>query len=762
MTLPLYKFIYALFIVLCMISADALNATVYYISNYGSDSNNGISPVYPIQSIKKLNSIIFMLKPGDAVLFERGSIFYGQVVINASGDDSNPITFGAYGKGKNPLISGSIPLKNWSVYKGNIYKAFVNAEIRNFFVNREQMILARYPNSGYLRIDAPYSEANKGFTDKELNQPDGYWDGSNVRIRTENWAYEHVPIQSFKKGSIIFNKPTYYTAKTGWGYYLDNNINQIDMEKEWFYDKNNKNENLYFYAPKGMDPNQQNIQGTVSDCGFFTVMEITNLVIQDLEFRNQHIAGIYLAKRKSKLRIDNCTFRGQNQLGVFIPGESDNVIINNCRFYNVNGKALYILNTKNSIISGNIFINSGMIPGYGTTGDAFPMSAVLAFGDQISISGNYINGVGHNGINCMGSSNIIEKNIVKNSLLLLNDGGAFKCYGKISADSEWKNNFIYNVPGNFESTVENDIQIIAVGFYLDELANNMKVSNNTITGCGFAGIGTNAGFNNTFEFNTCFNNSIGVSFYQNNILCRDNNFINNIVFGSKEDQIAVLNQSLYRSNVPGRFENNNYSNPSSNNIFRIRENNIISDYNFEKWKRFVKSDNNSNLLVSNELSNAKLFTNMSDDSLKILLSSGVMYSDLYKNSVYGSITLQPWSSLILIADYDISGLPEISFAGSSVKFEELNKAAQENALWFNLTGNNLTEQININAPDGFEISLSDDSDFSNSISFYPENGNAERIIFVRFDPDEDKGYYDFITLRTGNIERKLKVSANSR
>jgi len=701
---------------------------------------------------------MYLLKPGDVVLFERGSIFYGQVVINASGDDSNPITFGAYGKGKNPIISGSIPLKNWSVYKGNIYNAFVNSEIRNFFVNGEQMTLARYPNSGYLRIDAPYSEANKGFTDKELDQPDGYWDGSNVRIRTENWAYEHVPIQSFKNRSVTFSKPLYYTARKGWGYYLDNNINQIDMEKEWFYDKNNKNENLYFYAPNGKDPNQQNIQGTVSDCGFFTVKEMTNLVIQDLEFRNQFIAGIYFANAQTKVRINNCTFRSQNELGIYFPGESKNIVINNCRFYNINGKALYLINTKNSVISDNIFQNTGMIPGYGSTGDAFPMSAVLAFGNQINISGNYINGVGHNGINCMGPGNIIEKNVVKNTLMLLNDGGAFKCYGEFSNTSEWKNNFIYNVRGNLESTDNyNDLKI-ALGFYLDELSNNMIISNNTITGCGLAGMGTNSGFNNTFEFNTCYSNSIGATFYQNKILCRDNKFNNNILFGTNEDMSAILINSVYRSSIPGTFDNNLYLNPFSNNIFQVMENNIISEYNFEKWKRFVKSDAGSNVIVNQDLTNSKLFSNMSDDSLKIILSSEFNYVDLNNNSVIGSVTINPWSSVILTADKDISNQPEMNIAGGPLDFNSESESSPAYPLWFNIMGNNLQNPILITAPDGFEISLKDDSEYSNSISLNPEIGSVDKMIFVKFVPYESKRYYDFISVKSGNTENKIKVT----
>ncbi len=223
-----------------------------------------------------------------------------------------------------------------------------------------------------------------------------------------------------------------------------------------------------------------------------------------------------------------------------------------------------------------------------------------------------------------------------------------------------------------------------------------------------------------------------------------------------------MNQSLYRSNVPGRFENNNYFSVQSYNIFRIMENNIISDYNFEKWKRFVNSENNSNLFVRKHVSNSKLFVNISDDILTIPLNSEFNYTDVNLNNVNGFITLQPWSSTILLAGSDISNLPEINIAGESINFGNLNEANANSPLWYNLMGNNLNSQIIITAPEGFEISLKDDRDFSNSLLLNPENGKIDKIIFVKFVPDEAKEYYDFISNKFGGIERKIKVVGNSR
>ncbi len=82
---------------------DNLNivGTVYYVSDNGDDENDGLSPDSPIKSFDKLDSID--LKPGDGVLFERGSIFRLQYYYVCR----ERVVYGAYGEGEKPRIYGS-------------------------------------------------------------------------------------------------------------------------------------------------------------------------------------------------------------------------------------------------------------------------------------------------------------------------------------------------------------------------------------------------------------------------------------------------------------------------------------------------------------------------------------------------------------------------------------------------------------------------------------------------------------------------------
>ncbi len=80
------------------------NERVIYVSNDGCNSNDGLSPETPIETLERLNEIT---QEGDTVLFRRGDHFRGHVDVNKRG-----VTYAAYGKGIKPIIDSSP--KNYS------------------------------------------------------------------------------------------------------------------------------------------------------------------------------------------------------------------------------------------------------------------------------------------------------------------------------------------------------------------------------------------------------------------------------------------------------------------------------------------------------------------------------------------------------------------------------------------------------------------------------------------------------------------------
>ena len=74
-------------------------ATVYYVSNNGSDSNNGTSPSTAWRTLDKVNSA--KLAAGSYVCFERGGLWRGKLTAQAG------VTYTAYGTGAKPILYGS-------------------------------------------------------------------------------------------------------------------------------------------------------------------------------------------------------------------------------------------------------------------------------------------------------------------------------------------------------------------------------------------------------------------------------------------------------------------------------------------------------------------------------------------------------------------------------------------------------------------------------------------------------------------------------
>ncbi len=78
-----------------------IKGTIYYVSTKGNDSNDGLSPKTPIQSLAAIDSLT--IKEGDAVLFERGCLWR----MLEKFECKEGVTYGSYGTGRKPMIFGS-------------------------------------------------------------------------------------------------------------------------------------------------------------------------------------------------------------------------------------------------------------------------------------------------------------------------------------------------------------------------------------------------------------------------------------------------------------------------------------------------------------------------------------------------------------------------------------------------------------------------------------------------------------------------------
>ena len=113
------------------------NCRTYYVSSLsGSLENDGLSAGNALLSIEQVNNLD--LKPGDTVLFERGSVFRGNL-LPVSGTQQQKVTYSSYGQGSLPVIMGSVSIFDLAdkleKLDDYIYGFPCNADIGNVIIN---------------------------------------------------------------------------------------------------------------------------------------------------------------------------------------------------------------------------------------------------------------------------------------------------------------------------------------------------------------------------------------------------------------------------------------------------------------------------------------------------------------------------------------------------------------------------------------------------------------------------------------------------
>lgn len=116
-----------------LLFTGAMRAADYYVdATSGNDSNNGTSSATAWQSLSKISAFTFL--PGDNLFFKSGEIWNGQLSLNGSGSEGNPILLDKYGAGSKPIINGGGALTNSAatVFLHNVeYWEINNLEITN-------------------------------------------------------------------------------------------------------------------------------------------------------------------------------------------------------------------------------------------------------------------------------------------------------------------------------------------------------------------------------------------------------------------------------------------------------------------------------------------------------------------------------------------------------------------------------------------------------------------------------------------------------
>ncbi|MBQ4137756.1 MAG: S-layer homology domain-containing protein [Clostridia bacterium] len=233
----------------------SFSGTAYYVSAKGDDSNDGLTPATAFKTVAKVSGARF-LKPGDAVLFERTSVFRCTDTLNTV----EGVTYSAYGSGAKPKLIGAIDASFESMWK--------ETDIKNVYVFSQ--IIDDIPGDLHNDVGQIIFDGGKAWGIKLQN---GHWIGTNSN-----------GLEMIATGTPSVKGPE-----------------GVRHDLEYWYD--HESGKLYLYSKDG---NPAKRFTTVDICTNITAIRFTsNNVIDNLDIYGYGRHG--LAGGGENITVQNCT-----------------------------------------------------------------------------------------------------------------------------------------------------------------------------------------------------------------------------------------------------------------------------------------------------------------------------------------------------------------------------------------------------------------------------------------------------------------------
>lgn len=722
--------------------------TTYYVSSTdGDDTNSGTSEQAPLQTIAAVNAL--SLQPGDQVLFKCGDTWRGEMLqITASGTQENPIVFGSYPENctNQPVLSGAQPIGGWTQHNGSIYVADLSAGanaglfpsgINQLFRNGTRLTLGRWPNldandnGGYSLVES--APDARTLVDSAL--PAGDWTGAMVHIKSMRWLLLNRVVAGSSGSTLTLAEDTDCWGGCGdpdpadpdtygWGYFINNHLNTLDQDGEWYYDQ--ATNRVYLFSAGGTP---QSIEGSVileDDANFaggiiLGVFQqngyLSYVTIENFDIRNWFAHGITYPRNlegydNQHLTIQNNTIRNVESTGlnlatwVYQPVEGEdgwrggdaltvsNNIIDGANHYGIDTYA------RNSTFRNNVVRNTGMVENLGASGLGCGTSGsnCTENGDGIRLKldnpaysafnntfrANRVERTAYCGFDVFGSNNTFENNVIQEACFVKGDCGGIRTFGRDSLsatnvhDLTIRNNIIVDTVGNTDGASSQYKALFGMGLYIDNYSRDITVSGNTIINSTVGGVLYQRS-TGSITNNTLYNNNAGTMSGGQVELAGDETVISsmsgNILYGLKVNDEYTFAGTLGANSTANLLasDNNYFFQPYRADHIAVEGRKTLAE-----WQAYSGLDTHSTqnwfTLDEGDEPNSRIFYN--DTNEPVLQSlGGRSYLDLDQNPVVGNITLEPFTSQVLIDN----GVAPLTLSPTVLDFGEQERGTTSGA-----------------------------------------------------------------------------------
>jgi parallel beta-helix repeat protein len=698
---------------LCLILPQSVSwAATYYVDG-GNSAARDTNPGTEARPWKTIGRGVQSLQPGDTLLIKAGT-YRETVILRRSGTEANPIRIRAYPGDEGKVVINAVePVTNWRKCTGpgdcagnqhwnHIYYADVKRlveshpdsafAIRQVFQNGELLNRSRYPNVGW-SYPTEILNPKKTFSDSFLSKSDGYFVGSVCHIKTAVWQLDQIDIVDYSGRTVTLAKSPRYDISTRFGYYITNVVGEINEEGEWAYDPALKR---LFIWPK--DEIAAAIEVTYRDYCLRTYSGTSWNIVRGLVMRNAYTYGIWLY-RANDMRIENNTVEHTYEFGIYLQGTggicNNNQILNNTVRYSCHrGIGVNVTSSHNNI-EGNYV--------YATGTDRFGGDLMNGSGIGIFISGPYTQ-VYNNMIDRTGNKSLylhddtlgreVSYNYITNVGLAVSDGGGIYTGGFYDGPEKdyIHHNIIEDAIGCMSMYQSRDIGLPVTierysgdtpGIYVDERGNNRIIEHNTVINSHMAGIFFHWAPGNVVQNNTLYGNKAAQIWFsgrnQTGEKLVDEVVLDNIMFATDAQQKTFFLAINYDDVHFGQSDRNYFYNPyrySHILVSRYIGGTVQDDLTLQRWrtlsgydaksKEFSYLDQFEDITIDSPIK-SRIIYNTSLDVISIDLESD-KYCDVRGNKIYGSVSLQPFESKILISsDFEIPDPPLEAYLNKGLK-----------------------------------------------------------------------------------------------
>ncbi|RYF96082.1 MAG: right-handed parallel beta-helix repeat-containing protein, partial [Chitinophagaceae bacterium] len=410
---------------------------------------------------------------------------------------------------------------------------------------------------------------------------------------------------------------------------------------------------LYLYSTT--DPGNMEISATILEhllvahnFGYFSFRNLA------FEGANNTLARL---QNSTSVSFTDCRFRfAANEALTSI--STDYVTVANSLIADISNIGITLdRGSRNAIVKNNEIRNIAAIAGMGSSGDE-SYHAIISRGNKTVIERNNIDSVGYIAIRFEGDSVLIKNNFINHFMIAKADGAAIYTWKSESNKTANRgrrivDNIILNGRGEGEGTSHKN-EVIAAGIYLDDNADNIDVSGNTVAHCSYAGLYLHNTQNIVVRDNTFYNNGQQVLFSHDwnapaNPL-RDIVFTDNVLFSNGTGQLVLKIQTIRDDiGMVGVIDSNFYSSPAGTKEYiqatlRRDSMDVYESTNMKGWQQKFKHD----LLTRDTVSvqgEVRFEYNASMTPINISLSEPCV--DERGTERRGIMELLPFSSVVL-------------------------------------------------------------------------------------------------------------------